>query len=60
LITISDIEASNSFIDPDGLLWAVPVNGGPHVLIATPKGINPEWLHVMRAAPMMLRTDTTR
>lgn len=59
MVTIEDIEACNSFIDADGFLWAVPVNGGPHELIATPKGINPAWLNVMRAAPMMLRTLVT-
>jgi hypothetical protein len=59
LVTIEQIEASATFIDPDGLLWAVPHDGGPHQLIATPKGIDPAWLNVMRCAPMMLRTLLT-
>jgi hypothetical protein len=56
LITIDEIEACNSFIDGDGFLWAVPEGGGPHRLILQPKGIDPAWINVIRAAPMMLRT----
>jgi hypothetical protein len=56
LVTSEDIEAVNGFIDPDGMLWAVPVNGDPPILVATPRGIHPDWLNVLRAAPMMYRT----
>lgn len=55
-VTHDEIEAVNGFIDPDGILWAVPVAGGPHVLVATPRGINPDYLHVVRSSLMMYKT----
>lgn len=55
-ITHSEIEALNGFIDPDGILWAVPVDGGPHVMVATSRGLNPDYRHIIQASLMMYKT----
>jgi hypothetical protein len=56
LIQHGDIEAVNSFIDQDGILWAVPIAGGPHVMVATPRGINPDYCNMIRSSLMMYKT----
>lgn len=54
--THEDIEAVNGFVDPDGILWAVPIDGGPHIMVATSRGLNPDFRHVVQASLMMYKT----
>jgi hypothetical protein len=54
--THSDIEAVNGFVDRDGILWAVPVNGDPAFIVQTPKGLNEDFRHVIQASLMMYKT----
>ncbi len=54
--THEDIEAINGFVDRDGLLWAVPVNGDPMFVIQTPSGLNDKYRHVVQASLMMYKT----